>query len=164
MMCTVCPTSNPAMEVITMNGKQQYQTHIGKFCSSGFSLMELLIVLVIIGLLAAAVGPTLYKRVKQAKQTTAQDQIQSFMTALDNYFIDLGEYPSSQQGLTALRENVSGSNRWDGPYLTKEIPQDPWNKAYVYRSPGRSGGYEIFSYGADGVEGGEGENQDITSW
>lgn len=126
--------------------------------------MELLIVLVIIGLLAAAVGPTLYKRVKQAKQTAASDQIQSFITALDNYFIDVGEYPDNHQGLLALRNNLSGNNRWDGPYMNKEIPLDPWNNPYVYRSPGRSGGYEIMSYGADGVEGGDNENQDITSW
>lgn len=130
----------------------------------GFSLMELLIVLVIIGLLASAVGPAIYKRVKQAKQTAAQDQIQTFMTALDNYLVDVGEYPQSQQGLRALRENLSGAEQWDGPYLTKEVPLDPWNRAYLYRSPGRSGGYEIISYGADGAEGGEGENQDITSW
>ena len=126
--------------------------------------MELLIVLVIIGLLAAAVGPTLYKRVKQAKQVAAKDQIQSFATALDNYFIDIGEYPKNHQGLLALRNNLSSNNRWDGPYMNKEIPLDPWNNAYIYASPGRSGGYEIISYGADGVEGGENENQDITSW
>jgi len=126
--------------------------------------MELLIVLVIIGLLAAAVGPTLYKRVKQAKQTATKDQIQSFATALDNYFIDLGEYPDNHQGLLALRYNLSSNNRWDGPYMNKEIPLDPWNKPYIYRSPGRSGGYEIISYGADGVEGGDNENQDVTSW
>ena len=126
--------------------------------------MELLIVLVIIGLLAAAVGPTLYKRVKQAKQVAAKDQIQSFATALDNYFIDVGEYPRNHQGLLALRNNLSGNKNWDGPYMNKEIPLDPWNNAYIYASPGRSGGYEIISYGADGVEGGENENQDITSW
>lgn len=148
------------MEVITMSGKKITRYNFMR----GFSLMELLIVLVIIGLLASAVGPAIYKRVKQAKQTSAQDQIQTFMTALDNYLVDVGEYPASQQGLRALRENVSSAEQWDGPYLTKEVPLDPWNRAYVYRSPGRSGGYEIMSYGADGVEGGEGENQDITSW
>lgn len=151
-----------AMEVITMNGK--HQKSLQKQSQSGFSLMELLIVLVIIGLLAAAVGPTLYKRVKQAKQTAAKDQVQSFVTALDNYFIDVGEYPETHQGLLALRSNLSTSNLWDGPYMNKEIPLDPWNNAYIYRSPGRSGGYEIMSYGADGVEGGDNENQDITSW
>lgn len=150
------------MELITMNGNKHLAVTITR--PSGFSLMELLIVLVIIGLLAAAVGPTLYKRVKQAKQVAAQDQIQSFATALDNYFIDLGEYPDNHQGLLALRDNLSGKQQWDGPYMNKEIPLDPWNNAYIYRSPGRSGGYEIISYGADGVEGGDNENQDITSW
>ena len=150
------------MVAITMNGNNHYP--VKKLSQSGFSLMELLIVLVIIGLLAAAVGPTLYKRVKQAKQVAAKDQIQSFATALDNYFIDIGEYPKNHQGLLALRNNLSSNNRWDGPYMNKEIPLDPWNNAYIYASPGRSGGYEIISYGADGVEGGENENQDITSW
>lgn len=143
----------------TMNGKNLLYKK-----AMGFSLMELLIVLVIIGLLAAAVGPTLYKRVKQAKQTAAQDQIQSFSTALDSYFIDLGEYPDNSQGLQSLRENLSNKSNWDGPYMNKEIPLDPWNNPYIYRSPGRSGGYEIVSLGADGREGGEGENQDVTSW
>ena len=150
------------MVVITMNGNNHYP--VKKPAHSGFSLMELLIVLVIIGLLAAAVGPTLYKRVKKAKQVAAKDQIQSFATALDNYFIDVGEYPKNHQGLLALRNNLSSNKRWDGPYMNKEIPLDPWNNAYIYTSPGRSGGYEIISYGADGVEGGENENQDITSW
>lgn len=150
------------MKAITMTGNFHFQ--IKRHSQSGFSLMELLIVLVIIGLLAAAVGPTLYKRVKQAKQTAAKDQIQSFATALDSYFIDVGEYPDNHQGLSSLRNNSSGNNNWDGPYMNKEIPLDPWNKPYIYRSPGRSGGYEIISYGADGVAGGENENQDITSW
>lgn len=150
------------MEAIIMTGNKHFLNK--KSLHSGFSLMELLIVLVIIGLLAAAVGPTLYKRVKQAKQTAAKDQIQSFATALDNYFIDLGEYPDNHQGLLALRNNLSSNTRWDGPYMNKEIPLDPWNKPYIYRSPGRSGGYEIISYGADGVEGGDNENQDVTSW
>lgn len=145
-----------------MHGKSKHR--YGNHAQFGFSLMELLIVLVIIGLLAAAVGPTLYKRVKQAKQVAAQDQIQSFVTALDNYFIDIGEYPNNHQGLLALRNNLSSNHRWDGPYMNKEIPLDPWNRPYIYRSPGRSGGYEIISYGADGVEGGDNENQDINSW
>ncbi len=132
--------------------------------SKGFSLMELLVVLVIIGLLAASVGPTLYKRIVPAKQTAARDQIKNFSTALDNYFIDIGRYPTTQQGLHALRTKPEGAARWDGPYLEKEIPNDPWSRPYIYRSPGRNGGYEIISYGDDGTEGGEGENRDINSW
>lgn len=131
---------------------------------SGFTLMELLIVLVIIGLLAALVGPTLYQRIGPAKESAARAQIENFMTALDGYFIDLGRYPSPQDGLKALRAKPESAAKWNGPYLKKEIPNDPWGNAYVYRAPGRSGGYEIVSYGADGREGGEGENADIRSW
>jgi general secretion pathway protein G len=132
--------------------------------AKGFSLMELLVVMVILGLIAATVGPTLYKRIKPAKQTAARDQLRNFSTALDDYFIDVGQYPTNQQGLEALRKKPEGAAKWNGPYLKKEIPTDPWGHAYVYRSPGRSGGYEIISYGADGTEGGEEENRDINSW
>ena len=145
-----------------MNGKLMLNLSQNK--SNGFSLMELLIVLVIIGLLAAAVGPSLYKRIKPAKQTMTRDQIQSFMVALDSYFIDTGHYPTVQQGFAVLRDNTQDIKKWDGPYLKKEIPKDPWGNSYVYRSPGRNGAYEIVSYGEDGVEGGDGENQDINSW
>lgn len=131
---------------------------------SGFTLMELLIVLVILGLLAAFVAPSLYQRVKPAKETMARGQIQSFMTALDNYFIDIQSYPSTMQGLQALRKSPQNTPKWQGPYLNKEIPLDPWGNPYIYRSPGRNGGYEIVSLGMDGIEGGEGDNSDIKSW
>lgn len=131
---------------------------------SGFTLMELLIVLVIIGLLAALVGPTVYQRIKPAKQSAARAQIENFMTALDNFYIDVNRYPTGQEGLKVLRTKPDSTDRWKGPYLKKEIPEDPWGSPYVYRSPGRNGGYEIISYGADGREGGDGDNQDINSW
>jgi general secretion pathway protein G len=131
---------------------------------SGFTLMELLIVLVIIGLLAALVGPTLYQRIGPARESTARAQIENFATALDSFFVDLGRYPSTQDGLKALRAKPENADKWNGPYLKKEIPNDPWGNPYVYRAPGRNGGYEIVSYGADGREGGEGENADIQSW
>jgi general secretion pathway protein G len=130
----------------------------------GFTLIELLVVLVIIGLLAALVGPTLYQRINPAKESAARAQIENFATALDGYLVDVGRYPSSQDGLKALRAKPEGAEKWNGPYLKKEIPVDPWGQAYVYRAPGRSGGYEIVSYGADGREGGEAENADIASW
>ncbi len=132
--------------------------------SSGFTMMELLIVLVIIGLLAALVGPILFQRINPAKQSVARAQMENFMTALDNYFIDNGQFPNGQQGLSVLRTKPEGSEKWNGPYLKKEIPKDPWGNAYQYRAPGRNGGYEIASWGADGKEGGEGENADINSW
>jgi len=130
----------------------------------GFTLMELLLVLVIIGLLAALVGPSLYQRIKPAKQSVARAQIDNFATAIDSYYIDTGKFPSTQEGLKALRAKPEGSAKWSGPYLKKEIPNDPWDTPYVYRSPGRSGGYEITSYGEDKREGGEGDNADINSW
>lgn len=131
---------------------------------AGFTMTELLIVLVIIGLLAALVGPTLFQRLSPAKQSAARAQMENFMTALDQYFIDNGQFPTPHQGLSALRAKPDGAAKWNGPYLKKDIPVDPWGNAYIYRSPGRNGGYEILSYGADGKEGGEGDNQDITSW
>lgn len=132
--------------------------------SAGFTMMELLIVLVIIGLLAALVGPILFQRINPAKQSVARAQMENFMTALDNYFIDNGQFPNTQQGLSVLRTKPEGNEKWNGPYLKKEIPKDPWGNPYQYRSPGRNGGYEIASLGADGKEGGEGENADINSW
>ena len=127
-------------------------------------MMELLVVLVIVGLLAALVGPTLYKRINPAKQSIAQTQIENFMSALDAFFIDTGDFPSQQQGLEALRTQPAGGSNWQGPYLKKAIPPDPWGNPYVYRSPGRNGGYEIVSLGKDGAEGGEGDDADIESW
>ncbi len=130
----------------------------------GFTLTELLVVLVIIGLLAALVGPVLYQRINPAKESVARAQIENFMSALDSYYLDIGKFPTPQQGLTALRTRQEGEQKWNGPYLKKEIPADPWGNPYVYHSPGRNGGYEVISYGADGKEGGEGDNADINSW
>jgi len=136
-----------------------------RFMSSrGFTLTELLVVLVIIGLLAALVGPVLYQRINPAKESVARAQIENFMSALDSYYIDVGKFPTQQQGLTALRNRQEGEPKWNGPYLKKDIPADPWGNPYIYRTPGRNGGYEVTSYGADGKEGGEGENADINSW
>ena len=127
--------------------------------------MELLLVLVIIGLLAALVGPTLYQRIKPAREAAARAQIENFATALDGYYIDTGRYPSTQEGLASLRQRPFGTDRWDGPYLKKELPKDPWDHPYYYRSPGEAGRpYDLYSYGADGAPGGDGDGRDITSW
>lgn len=130
----------------------------------GFTLMELLLVLVIVGMLAAMVGPALYQRIRPAKVAAARAQIENFSTALDGFFVDVGRYPSTEEGLKALRQVPDGTSNWLGPYLKKEVGNDPWGHAYVYRSPGRSGGYEIVSHGGDGREGGEGDDADVTSW
>lgn len=130
----------------------------------GFTLFEILVVITIIGLLAALVGPRLFGKVSAAKQKSAKAQIELFGTALDAFRLDVGRYPSTEEGLKVLREKPSGAENWQGPYLPKEIPVDPWGKPYVYRSPGEHGDYDLLSYGLDGVEGGEGENLDIVSW
>ncbi len=130
----------------------------------GFTLIEIMIVVIIIGLLAGLVGPRLFGKLTQAKQKSAKAQIELFGTALDAFRLDTGRYPTTEEGLKALREKPSGLDSWKGPYLPKEIPLDPWGRPYVYKSPGEHGEYDLFSYGLDGVEGGEGENEDVVSW
>ena len=132
--------------------------------SDGFTLIELLVVMVIIGLLAALVGPRFIRQEEKAKIKAAKAQIELLGTALDTFRLDVGRYPSSEEGLEALRTKPGGLERWDGPYLKKDVPLDPWGKAYAYKSPGEHGPFDIVSYGADGVSGGEGDNHDITNW
>jgi general secretion pathway protein G len=131
----------------------------------GFSLIELLVVIIILGLIAGLVGPRLFGRVGQSKQATAKAQIELFGAALDQYRLDVGSYPSTAIGLEALVRNPNVPN-WNGPYLKKEaVPNDPWGKPYQYKCcPGDHGEYDIVSYGFDGVPGGEGESADVTSW
>jgi general secretion pathway protein G len=130
----------------------------------GFTLIELLVVMVIIGLLAALVGPRFIRQEEKAKIKAAKAQIELLGTALDTFRLDVGRYPSTQEGLEALRIKPGGLERWDGPYLKKDLPLDPWGKAYAYKSPGEHGAFDIVSYGADGAPGGEEDNRDITSW
>ena len=130
----------------------------------GFTLIELLIVMVILGLLAALVGPRMFGKVGKSKQKAAKAQIALFETALDTYRLDVGKYPTTQQGLQALRAKPDGADKWDGPYLPKDIPLDPWGNAYVYESPGKHGEYDIRALGADKSPGGEGDDMDVTSW
>ena len=131
----------------------------------GFSLIELLIVMVILGLLAALVAPKMFGKTEKAKQNAAQTQISYFESALDTYRLDVGRFPSTEEGLMALRVNPDENKKWEGPYLPREIPLDPWENPYVYNYPGEHGGYyDIISYGADGAPGGEGENTDIVNW
>jgi len=132
--------------------------------NSGFTLVELLVVMIIIGLLAALVGPRFIRQEEKAKVKAAKAQIELLGTALDTYRLDIGRYPSSEEGLDALLRKPSSAEKWDGPYLKKDLPLDPWGKAYVYKSPGDHGAFDLLSYGADGVSGGEGDNHDISSW
>jgi general secretion pathway protein G len=131
---------------------------------SGFTLVELLVVMIIIGLLAALVGPRFIRQEEKAKIKATKAQIELLGTALDTFRLDVGRYPRAEEGLEALRTKPGGLERWDGPYLKKELPLDPWGNAYVYKSPGEHGPFDIVSYGADGAPGGEGDNRDITSW
>ena len=130
----------------------------------GFTLIELLVVIIVLGLLVGLVGPRLFGRVGQSKQAAARAQIELIGAGLDQYRLDVGSYPASSPGLDALQRNPGVSN-WNGPYLKKAVPKDPWGNAYKYRCcPGQHGDYDLWSEGGDGQPGGEGENADITSW
>ena len=129
----------------------------------GFTLLELLVVLVILGLLAAVAGPQVMKHVGGAKSSTAKLQIDEFGAALDMYKLEVGRYPNTQEGLQALSEAPSGATNWNGPYLKKKtVPKDPWGNAYVYTKEGTRS-FKIVSYGADGAPGGDEVNADVTS-
>jgi len=131
----------------------------------GFTLIELMVVMIILGLLAALVVPRMFGRIGEARKKAANAQIELFGTALDSFYLDVGRYPTTAEGLEALITQVSDADGWNGPYLKKpEIPSDPWNKPYHYESPGKHGDYDLYSYGADDAEGGEGDNEDIVSW
>lgn len=131
----------------------------------GFTLIELLVVLVILGLLMSVVGPRVMKYVGGAKTDTARMQIEELSGALDMYHLEVGRYPTQEMGLQALVQQPAGVSRWKGPYLRKSnVPTDPWGNNYIYRSPGEHGAFDLYSLGADGQEGGEGEDAEIGSW
>lgn len=132
----------------------------------GFTLIELLVVLVILGLLAGVAGPRIIGYLGGARSDTARLQIEEFSGSLDLFKLEVGRYPSTQEGLQALVQNPSGLAGWNGPYLKKTtVPKDPWKNDYHYVSPGQHGSaYDISSFGADNAEGGDGDNKDINSW
>ncbi len=130
----------------------------------GFTLIELLVVLIILGLLSALVAPKFFGKIEKAKTKTAKAQVELLGAALDDFRLDNGRYPTTEEGLKALREKPGDLETWDGPYLPKPVPEDPWGRPYHYQSPGEHGDYDLFSYGKDGVEGGEKDNQDVVSW
>jgi general secretion pathway protein G len=137
-------------------GASAYQSN-----STGFTLLELLVVVAIIGLLAAFVGPKVLSNLGKSETTVARAQMEAFVKALDIYRIDVGRYPDSQQGLAALVTAPANEPKWRGPYLANAVPNDPWGRPYIYSSPGAIREFEIQSYGKDGVTGGDGENADI---
>jgi general secretion pathway protein G len=135
---------------------------------SGFTLIEVLVVIVVIAILATLVAPNIFKNVGAAKSATARSQIEMFGSALDAYRLDNGAYPTTQQGLIALWEkpSIDPPAGWRSPYLRKAVPLDPWGRPYVYRFPGQQNpsGYDLLTYGADGKPGGDGDDADILSW
>jgi general secretion pathway protein G len=130
----------------------------------GFTLLELLVVMVIIGLLAAYVGPKYFSQIGKSEVKTVKAQIVGFEKALQQYRLDTGRFPTTEQGLQALQTRPANAAKWDGPYLEKTLPLDPWGKAYLYVSPGEHGEFDLSSTGRDGRPGGEGLDADITNW
>ncbi len=131
--------------------------------SCGFTLLELLVVIVIIGLLAGYVGPKYFGQIGKSEAKVARAQIDAFEKALDAYRLDVGRYPSNEQGLAALVTRPANEPKWQGPYLRKDAPPDPWGKPYIYKIPGARGDYDIISLGKDGQPGGEGDAADVTN-
>ena len=132
--------------------------------SPGFTLLELLVVMVIIGLLAGYVAPKYFAQIGKSEVKTARAQIDALEKALDQYRLDVGHYPTSEQGLNALMARPAGEGKWQGPYLKKAVPLDPWGNAYQYKFPGEHGELDLLSLGKDGQPGGSGEAADITNW
>ena len=130
----------------------------------GFTLVEILVVITIIGLIMGLVGPRVLNYLSESKVKAAKIQIQSFTSALELFYLDAGRYPTTSEGLGVLVKSTGGLSAWNGPYLKGgSVPNDPWGKAYMYRSPGERAPFEIVSYGADGVEGGTGIAADIST-
>lgn len=130
----------------------------------GFTLLELLVVMVIVGLLTGYVAPKFFGQLGKSEVKAARAQMDAFQKALDQYRLDVGRYPSSEQGLNALVSRSGTEPGWAGPYLSKTVPLDPWRRPYTYRSPGEHGEYDLLSWGRDGRPGGDAEDADITSW
>lgn len=136
-----------------------------RFFTQGFTLVELLVVLAILALLAGLVGPQVMKFLGSSKTKTAKLQIEELSGALDLYRLEVGRYPTTNDGLDVLVQKPSDAPNWSGPYLKKpQVPKDPWGFEYHYRAPGEHGAFDIYSLGADNAEGGDGENQDVASW
>lgn len=130
----------------------------------GFTLLELLVVMVIIGLLAGYVGPKYFAQIGKSEVKAARAQIDSLGKALDQFRLDTGHYPTPEEGLAALVVRQANEPKWEGPYLAKEVPPDPWGKPYVYKIPGEHGEYDLLSYGKDGKPGGAVEDADVSNW
>ncbi|MFZ6640821.1 type II secretion system major pseudopilin GspG [Undibacterium sp. TC4M20W] len=144
--------------MLKAKGPQYFQKR-----NAGFTLLELLVVVVIIGLLASYVGPKYFAQIGKSEAAVAKAQITAFEKALDTYRIDVGRFPTTEEGLAGLLENPSANTKWNGPYLKKSIPVDPWGRPYRYLSPAKDKDFEIISYGKDGQAGGTGDDADISN-
>src|SRR5689334_15245669 len=137
----------------------------GRGKPNGYTLVELLVVLAILGLLVALAGPCVIKYLGSAKSDSARIQVEKFAGVLDLYRLELGRYPTDEEGLVALVDKPAQADGWNGPYLkSRESLTDPWGKPYIYKSPGEHGEYDLYTLGADGKEGGEGEDKDVANW
>lgn len=132
--------------------------------AQGFTLLELLVVMVILGLLAGYVAPKYFAQVGKSEVKVARSQIEALEKALDMYRLETGQFPTTEQGLDALVSRPQKEPKWSGPYLKKAVPRDPWGRVYVFKSPGEHGDYDLYSLGKDGRPGGDGEGADITNW
>jgi general secretion pathway protein G len=145
----------------TANKTRERRKKVGE---EGFTLVEMLVVITIIGLIMGLVGPRVLNYLSESKVKAARIQLQSFSSALDLFYLDAGRFPSSSEGLAALVQRTPGVSAWNGPYVKGgSLPNDPWNHPYLYRSPGEHGPYDIISYGSDGQEGGSGTAADIST-
>ena len=151
-------TATPGFPVIAADTRRRLVRR------SGFTLLELLVVIVIIGMLAGLVAPRYFDQVSKSNTKIAKAQIDSLEKALDQYRLDVGSYPTTEQGLEALNTRPQNLEKWAGPYLKKTVPLDPWGAPYAYKSPGEHGEYDLLSFGKDGQPGGAGESADVTSW
>ena len=147
------------------DGEPRHRPLSAAAATAGFTLLELLVVLVILGMLAAFAVPQVMNYLGGARSDAANIQVSNLSTALDLYRLDVGRYPQGGDGLASLVTRPSAAERWNGPYVKRaESLIDPWGEPYVYRAPGRHGAYDLFSLGADKAEGGDGEDRDLTSW
>jgi general secretion pathway protein G len=142
--------------------KMTHPTSLNK--EKGFTLLELLVVMVIIGLLAGYVGPKYFAQIGKSEVKAARAQMDALGKAIDQFRLDVGRYPSTEEGLASLITRPSNLPKWDGPYLTKSVPVDPWGNPYAYKAPGDHGDYDLISLGKDGRSGGDGDNADINNW
>jgi general secretion pathway protein G len=157
--------ASTSFKLDTLHRTAQHRRSRARRRQRGFSLVEILVVITIIGLIMALVGPRVVVYLGESKAKAARIQIESFSSALDLYYLDVGRYPTTAEGLAALVQKSGNSPSWNGPYLKGGlVPNDPWGKPYLYRSPGQHGLYDMISHGSDGQEGGTGTASDVTSW